>query len=65
MKGISFVTNNKNEKIAVQIDLKSIEKHQEAIEDLLDGIIAESRKNEVRVPLSKVISNLKKSGKLS
>jgi hypothetical protein len=65
MKGISFVTNDKNEKIAVQIDLKSIEKHQEAIEDLLDGIIAESRKNEVRIPLSKVISNLKKSGKLS
>jgi len=45
--------------------LKSIEKHQEAIEDLLDGIIAESRKNEEKVPLSKVISNLKKSGKLT
>lgn len=65
MKGVSFVTNDKNEKIAVQIDLKSIEKHQEAIEDLLDGIIAESRKNEKKVPLSKVISNLKKSGKLT
>ena len=65
MKGVSFVTNNKNEKIAVQIDLKLIEKHQEAIEDLLDGIIAESRKNEVKVPLSKVINNLKNSGKLS
>ena len=65
MKGVSFVTNDKNEKIAVQIDLKSIEKHQEAIEDLLDGIIAESRKNEVKVPLFKVINNLKKSGKLS
>ena len=65
MKGVSFVTNDKNEKIAVQIDLKFIEKHQEAIEDLLDGIIAESRKNEEKVPLSKVISNLKKSGKLT
>jgi hypothetical protein len=64
MKGVSFVTNDKNEKIAVQIDLKSIEKHQEAIEDLLEGIIAESRKNEEKVPLSKVISNLKKAGKL-
>ncbi len=64
MKSVSFVTNDKNEKIAVQIDLKSIEKHQEAIEDLLEGIIAESRKNEEKVPLSKVISNLKKAGKL-
>ena len=33
MKGISFVTNEHNEKIAVQIELKAIEKHQEAIED--------------------------------
>ena len=64
MKGISFVTNEKNEKIAVQIDLKAIEKHQEAIEDLLDGIIAESRKEEEKIPLSKVISKLKKTGKL-
>ena len=64
MKGVHFLTNEKNEKIAVQIDLKAIEKHQEAIEDLLDGIIAESRKEDEKVPLAKVISNLKKVGKL-
>jgi hypothetical protein len=64
MKGVHFLTNEKNEKIAVQIDLKAIEKHQEAIEDLLDGIIAESKKEEEKVPLAKVISNLKKAGKL-
>lgn len=64
MKGVHFLTNEKNERIAVQIDLKAIEKDQEAIEDLLDGIIAESRKGEEKVPLSKVISKLKKSGKL-
>lgn len=64
MKGISYITNDKNEKIAVQIELKAILKHQEAIEDLLDGIIAESRKDEEKIPLKKVISTLKKSGKL-
>jgi hypothetical protein len=64
MKGVSFVTNEKNEKIAVQIELKALEKHQEAIEDLLDGIIAESRMNEEKVPLSVVIENLKQTGKL-
>ena len=64
MKGISFVTNEKNEKIAVQIDIKTIAKHPEEIEDLLDGIIAEMRKDEEKIPLSKVINNLKKSGKL-
>ena len=63
MKGISLVVNDKNERIAVQIDLKSIVKHQETILDLLDGIIAESRKNEEKVSLSKVITNLKKLGK--
>ena len=64
MKGVSYVTNEKNETIAVQIELKAIEKHQEAIEDLLDGIIAESRMDEEKTPLSKVITNLKKAGKL-
>lgn len=64
MKGINFITNDKNEKIAVQIDLKSIEKHQESIEDMLDGILAEARKDEEKIPLEKVISKLKKAGKL-
>lgn len=64
MKGVSFVTNEKNEKIAVQIDLKTIANYQEELEDLLDGILAESRKDEDVVPLKKVISDLKKSGKL-
>ena len=45
MKSIKFVVNEKNEKTAIKIDLKSIEKLQVAIEELLDGIIAESRKN--------------------
>ncbi len=64
MKGISFVTNDKNQKVAVQIDLKAIEKHQEAIEDLLDGILAEARKDETKNSLANVIVNLKKKGKL-
>ncbi len=61
MKSIKFVVN---EKTAIQIDSKSIDRNRNAIEELLDGIIAESRKKEVKVPLSKVINNLKKSGKL-
>ncbi|MFA9214835.1 MAG: hypothetical protein ACEQSR_13485 [Candidatus Methylacidiphilales bacterium] len=63
MKGVSFVTNDKNEKIAVQIDLKSIVKQRKAIEDFLDGIIAVRRKDEEKVSLSKVISNLQKHDK--
>lgn len=64
MKGVSYVTDQQNKKIAVQIDLKLLEKYDEQIEDLIDGIIAESRSGERRVPLSKVIRDLKQSGKL-
>jgi uncharacterized protein YehS (DUF1456 family) len=34
------------------------------LEDLLDGLIAESRKNDEKIPLKKVIANLKKAGTL-
>lgn len=64
MKGVSYLMNEQNEKIAVQIDIKVIKNHQEEIEDLLDGIIAETRKDEAKIPLSMVINNLKKAGKL-
>jgi hypothetical protein len=64
MKGVTYVTDEQNRKVAVQIELKVLEKYDEDIEDLLDGIIAESRKDEERVPLNKVIKGLKKIGKL-
>ncbi len=64
MKGVSFVTNDKNEKIAVQIDLKTLGKHQEEIEDVLDTIIAESRRDDVDIDWSAAKKELKKAGKL-
>ena len=60
MKGVNYVTDDKSRKVAVQIELKILEKYDEEIEDMIDGIIAESRKNEERVPLDKVIKGLKK-----
>ena len=64
MKGVSYLTDENNQKKAVVIDIKTIERYDEELEDLLDGIIAESRKNDEKVPLKKVISNLKRAGKL-
>jgi hypothetical protein len=64
MKGVSFVTNDKNERIAVQIDLKILGKHQEEIEDLLDIVIAESRKDDEDVTWAAAKKELKKAGKL-
>ncbi len=64
MKGVSYVTDESNKKLAVQIDIKLLEKYDEEMEDLIDGIIAESRKDEERKPLNEVIKQLKKRGKL-
>lgn len=64
MKGVSYITDDKNRKKAVVIDLKTLEQNQEAIEDLLDIIVAESRKNDPKVSWEEVKKGLRKRGKL-
>ena len=64
MKGVNYIIDDSNKKIAVQINLKVLEKYDEEIEYLIDGIIAESRKDEQRKPLGEVIKGLKRKGKL-
>ncbi len=64
MKGVSFVTNSQNERVAVQIDLKTLERHQEELETFLDIIIAESRKDDEIISWSNAKEELKKAGKL-
>jgi hypothetical protein len=61
MKGISYITNQKNKKTAVVIDLK---KNAGIWEDFYDYLIASQRRDEKKVTLEKVIKNLKKSGRL-
>jgi len=60
MKGVSYVTDEKDKKIAVQIDINYFKSANEDLEDLIDGIIAESRQDEERIPLDAVIKKLKK-----
>jgi hypothetical protein len=64
MKGISYITDDRNKRQAVVIDLKTFKKHEEEIEDLLDVLIAESHKDEESIPFNKVVKELKKKGKL-
>jgi len=64
MKGVNFITDDKNRRKAVIIELKTIEQHQEEIEDFLDVIIAESRKDEPKRSWEEVKKSLKKKGKL-
>lgn len=64
MKGLSYITDEKSRRKAVVIDLKTLRKFDEQIEDLFDAIIAESRKNEPSTSWETVKRNLKKKGKL-
>jgi hypothetical protein len=61
MKGIHYVTNAENKKIAVQIDLK---KYGQLWEDFYDTIIVEDRKDEESIPWEDIKQELRKDGKL-
>ena len=64
MQGVTYIMDNHNRRIAVQIELRTLRKFEEQIQDLLDAIIAESRKDEKSLPFEKLVSSLKKKGKL-
>jgi len=64
MEGISYITDNQNRKKAVVIDLKTIEQHEEDVHDLIDTLIAESRKNDELIDWEKAKEDLRSAGKL-
>ena len=64
MKGVAYLTDDNNTIKAVVIDVKILERYDEKLLDLLDGIVAELRKNDRKIPLKKAINSLKKAGKL-
>ena len=64
MKGVSYITDKNSQKKAVIIDLKTLEKYDEQIEDLFDAIIAESRRDEPSVKWEDIKKRLSKKGKL-
>lgn len=64
MKGVTFITDETHNKRFVQIDIDQLEKYQNKIEDLLDVIIAENRKDDEEISWEKVKAELKASGKL-
>jgi hypothetical protein len=64
MKGVSYLTDNKNRKKAVVIDLKTLEKDEESIHEFIDVLVAESRKNDKLIDWEDAKRQLKKAGKL-
>ena len=62
MEGIQYVTNDKGEKVAVQIDLR---KYGDLWEDMYDTLIARKRAKEPRESLTSVKARLIKQSKLN
>ena len=64
MKVVSYLTDENNNKKAVVIDFDVKERRDDELADLIDGIIAESRKNDEEIHLVKVKDKLKKADEL-
>ena len=61
MQGIQYVTDDKGQKIAVQINLK---KFGEIWEDFFDNLLSRQRADEPRESIDFVKGRLKRQGKL-
>lgn len=64
MKGISYITDSRNHKKAVVIDLNTIEQHEEEVHEFIDVLIAETRKNDEKISWEEAKKILKKKGKI-
>jgi hypothetical protein len=64
MKGVTILTDDRKKRKILQIDIKEVAKHPDEFEDLVDVLVAESRKNEPKKSWEAVKLGLKKKGKL-
>lgn len=64
MKGVTILTDEKKKRKILQVDIKEITKNPDEFEDLIDILVAESRKSEPKVSWEDVKKNLRKKGKL-
>jgi hypothetical protein len=58
MKGIHYITDESNQKKAVVIELSTLQRNPQQVEDLLDVLLAESRKNEPKLDWEEVKQKL-------
>ena len=61
MTGIRYITNEKGKKTDLII---SLEEHGQIVEDLLDALLVEERKNEETMSFDEFVASLKAEGKL-
>jgi hypothetical protein len=63
MLGIQYVSDDKGHRVGVLLNLK-IKAYREIWEDIEDRLISHARRNDKRIPFSKVKAHLIKRGKL-
>lgn len=61
---MTIIKDETHNKRFVQIDLDELENHQNELEDMLDIIISESRKDDEEVSWESLKNQLKEDGKL-
>ncbi|MBL7701008.1 MAG: hypothetical protein JNM14_02060 [Ferruginibacter sp.] len=64
MKSTIFLKDKNKDREIMQIDLAALAKHPEEVEDIVDILIAESRRNEKSISFEKAKEILKAKGKL-
>lgn len=63
MKGVSFLTDETHQKRYVQLDLDEVATIGDSeLEDLMDVIISEARKNDEKISLEELEQQLKDEG---
>ena len=60
LKGVKLLTDETEGRRYVQIDLQTLAMEPEAVEEYLDGLIAESRRSEPSIPHEQVMRALYK-----
>ncbi len=63
LKGVKLITAETENRRYVQIDLVTLAKEPEAMDEYLDGLIAKARRNEPTVPHEQVMRDLRKRAK--
>ncbi len=64
MKGVTIIEDKAKKRRYMQIDMKAVKDDREWIQDQVDVLIAESRRDQKRIPWSVIKEELKREGRL-
>jgi hypothetical protein len=63
MNGVTIIEDKAKKRRYMQIDMKAVKDDREGIQDLIDVMIAESRRDQKRIPWSVIKEEMKREGR--